>query len=84
MELYTVSICMQKCSLTTSANNRKVSVIPGHLLAGLPPAGMADVEGNSSHTSVAELNAGEFTKPIQKRQCATATAAILVIIALHG
>lgn len=39
VELYKVGIWMQKCSLTTSANNRKVPVIPGHLLAGSPPAG---------------------------------------------
>lgn len=57
MELYKVG--MQKCSLTTSANNREVSVIPD-LLAGSPPAGMPHVEGNSHHTSVTELNAGEF------------------------
>lgn len=81
MELYKVG--MQKCSLTTSANNREVSVIPD-LLAGSPPAGMPHVEGNSHHTSVTELNAGEFrTKPIQRRQCATVTVATLVIIALH-
>lgn len=51
---------MQKCSLPISANNREISVIPRDLLAGFPPARMPHMEGNSPHTSVTELNAGEF------------------------
>lgn len=57
---------MQKCSLTIPANNREVSVIPGDLLSGSPPAGMPHVEGNSPHTSVTELNAGEFRNSLYR------------------
>lgn len=43
---------MQKCSPTTSPNNREVCVITGDLLAGLPPAGMPNRKQNSLCTYV--------------------------------
>lgn len=83
MELYKVGIWMQKCSLTTSANNREVSVIPVNLLDGLPPAGTSHVERNCPHISVTELNAGELRNEACTEE-AVFYSIILVIITLQN
>lgn len=61
---------MQKCSLTTSPNNREVSVITGDLLAGLPPAAMPNREVNSHHAPVTDLHASEFRNKVYTKEAA--------------
>lgn len=61
---------MQKCSLTTSPNNKEVSVITGDLLSGLPPAVMPNTKGNGRHAPVTALHAGEFRNKVYTKEAA--------------